>query len=976
MNVVALIPAYRSSDRIADTIAALRSLDRVTDIVVIDDGSDDDTAEAAQSAGATVVLLPANRGKGGALAAGVAATPDADVYLLIDADLAATAVEADALLDPIFDDRADLVVASFRRGNSSTGFGTVKGLARRLIARSGQECDEPLSGQRAVRGDLLRGMDLAPGFGLEVGMSMDALAVGARLLEVEVGMTHRRTGRDLRGILHRGRQGLDLLRAAWPRVVPPTARTVGLVTVAVLVLLGSVMLSAASEQTGASVGPGSAERVILVGVPRLGTEGLNPVTMPRLWAMAQRGGVGVITPRTPASKPSTLQAWATVGAGAPTLLGQTASDDPEGPSAADRVEVLPGDAPVGGGTAAQAAIRANGVRPSGPQVLLGSVLRRGDLRSYGDPGLLGDLTRKSGGNMSVISTEFLPGVPTDVTSSPAAAVAAMGGDRSVDAAVTGPELLTADPTGPDGYRTDADRLVDAVRTSPAKGVVTVGLGDDDRAAIAAERSEPDAGARMRRRSQRHTDEIIGRLAGLADARTAVIVVGLTPPTSEWALTPILMEGGGVRPGTMFSESTRRHGLLTLTDITPTITRLLGIETPAQFVGHPAQRSDEQNGLASEVESLQEMNTRATQREAVYVGIIVAFVIGQALIYGALAFSFRRVGRTRWSRFLEGCGIGSAAWPLATFAVRAGPVELAQPAITVLFLVLFCVAAGWIGTKMRTVPLGPLNVICVATLAVLTVDLATGGHLEESSIIGYSPLFAARFYGIGNLAYSVLASTAIVVALRVSEGRWSTTQRLIRVATVLGFALLVDILPGLGADVGGLIALVPTFAVIGLGLSRVRWTRRTIAWCGFAVVAGGAMMFALAVSGETHLTKFLSGDSASITETIQRKLETNLRVLGLTTWAWMVPIVLIFMARVLVVGKAGRWVFGRRNDVRLAFAGILAVGVIGALVNDSGVVITAISFIFVGSILALLFLRQPFAEPAVLEPVPLAEVSSP
>jgi hypothetical protein len=177
-------------------------------------------------------------------------------------------------------------------------------------------------------------------------------------------------------------------------------------------------------------------------------------------------------------------------------------------------------------------------------------------------------------------------------------------------------------------------------------------------------------------------------------------------------------------------------------------------------------------------------------------------------------------------------------------------------------------------------------------------------------------------------------------------------------------------------VGGLIALVPTFAVIGLGLAQVRWTRRTIAWCGLAIVAGGVMMFALAVSGETHLTKFLSGDTASITETIQRKLETNIRVLGLTTWAWMVPIVLIFMARVLVVGKAGRWVFGRRNDVRLAFAGILAVGVVGALVNDSGVVITAISFIYVGAILALLFLRQPFAEPDVLDPTPLAEMSSP
>ena len=145
--------------------------------------------------------------------------------------------------------------------------------------------------------------------------------------------------------------------------------------------------------------------------------------------------------------------------------------------------------------------------------------------------------------------------------------------------------------------------------------------------------------------------------------------------------------------------------------------------------------------------MQELDTRATQRESAYIGIIVAFVIGQALIYGAIAISFRRIPRTRWARFLEGCGIGSAAWPLATFVIRAGPVQLGRPTITAALILLFCVAAGWVGTRMRATPLGPLNVICALTLALLAFDLGTGGHLQESSIIGYSPLFASRFYGV-------------------------------------------------------------------------------------------------------------------------------------------------------------------------------------------------------------------------------------
>ena len=293
--------------------------------------------------------------------------------------------------------------------------------------------------------------------------------------------------------------------------------------------------------------------------------------------------------------------------------------------------------------------------------------------------------------------------------------------------------------------------------------------------------------------------------------------------------------------------------------------------------------------------------------------------------------------------------------------------MGRPTMTAALILLFCVAAGWVGTRMRATPLGPLNVICVLTLALLAVDLGTGGHLQESSIIGYSPLFASRFYGVGNMAYSVLASVAIILALRVTDGDWSIGHRAVRVGSVLGFAILLDILPMLGADVGGLIALVPAFAVLGVSLIGVRWTRRTIILCGIGIGIAGAAAIALASTGETHLTKFLSGDSASITETIQRKIETNIRVLGLTTWSWMVPIVLIFMFRVLVLGHAGRWVFGGRRNLRLAFAGVLAVGVIGALVNDSGVVITAISFLYIGAMLALLLLRQPFAEPEVLLP---------
>ena len=75
--IVALVPAYERADSVAATVVALRALERVDEVVVVDDGSRDATADVARDAGARVVQLGANVGKGGAVAAGIAATPNA-----------------------------------------------------------------------------------------------------------------------------------------------------------------------------------------------------------------------------------------------------------------------------------------------------------------------------------------------------------------------------------------------------------------------------------------------------------------------------------------------------------------------------------------------------------------------------------------------------------------------------------------------------------------------------------------------------------------------------------------------------------------------------------------------------------------------------------------------------------------------------------------------------------------------------------
>lgn len=218
MSVIALVPAHDEADRIAATVTAARGVTGVDRVLVIDDASTDGTAAIARDAGAEVIELPANLGKGGALQAGLdSVEADADVILLLDGDLGETAGQAGLLLSPVLADAADMTIATLPRPAGSGGIGLVKGLARAGIrALSGYEPVAPLSGQRVLtRRAWQAAMPFARGYGVEVALTVRVARAGLRILEVPTGMAHAATGRDIAGFAHRGRQFVQVAGALW-----------------------------------------------------------------------------------------------------------------------------------------------------------------------------------------------------------------------------------------------------------------------------------------------------------------------------------------------------------------------------------------------------------------------------------------------------------------------------------------------------------------------------------------------------------------------------------------------------------------------------------------------------------------------------------------------------------------------------------------------------------------------------------------
>jgi glycosyltransferase involved in cell wall biosynthesis len=223
-NLLVIVAARNEADRIAATLQALASTFPGATLWVADDASDDGTARVALANGAQVVSRGRPHGKGANVTAAATAALSreagaaAELALVCDGDLGGSAAALGRLVATVEEGDADLAVAAFSR-RVGGGFGIALSFARWAIrSRSGYEAAAPISGQRAMRSEVLQAvLPFADGYGMEVGMTVDAVRAGYRVTELELDLEHRATGRTLDGFVHRGRQLRDFARAWWAR---------------------------------------------------------------------------------------------------------------------------------------------------------------------------------------------------------------------------------------------------------------------------------------------------------------------------------------------------------------------------------------------------------------------------------------------------------------------------------------------------------------------------------------------------------------------------------------------------------------------------------------------------------------------------------------------------------------------------------------------------------------------------------------
>lgn len=226
-DLAVIVAARNEADRIGETVHALREAFPDAPVWVADDASEDGTSERAMAAGAQVVRRGNPHGKGANVgAAAEAMLSDGTlpaIVLLCDGDLSTSAARLAPLVSAVEAGECDLAVAAFAN-RVGGGFGLALGFARWAIKRRcGFEATAPISGQRAMRTEVLCAvLPFATGYGMELGMTVDAVRAGYRVSEYELDLSHRATTRSFAGFLHRGKQLRDFVGAYRVRARRPS----------------------------------------------------------------------------------------------------------------------------------------------------------------------------------------------------------------------------------------------------------------------------------------------------------------------------------------------------------------------------------------------------------------------------------------------------------------------------------------------------------------------------------------------------------------------------------------------------------------------------------------------------------------------------------------------------------------------------------------------------------------------------------
>ncbi len=575
------------------------------------------------------------------------------------------------------------------------------------------------------------------------------------------------------------------------------------------------------------------------------------------------------------------------------------------------------------------------------------------------PGQIGDILHRHGLKTAVLGNADLD---TKLSYQRQAALLAMDSSGRIDYSLISRKVLKESPNRPFGLTTNYQKILEKFAAIKNKAsLVVIETGDTRRANEFQDLALTKVAEKYRRLALLEADSFLNKLLNQVDLkRTLIIIVTPSPPMNEdfrviQQLTPLVLFGPGYSSGTLVSESTKRPGIVTSVDIAPTVFKFLSLPSPYYLSGRPLERVKKQVSL----NTLTRLNSKFILVDGLRKTLIISYVIIEILALSlALISLFFESWRKRPARnVILGLLLFSLALPIGILAVSIFNYSLTSALAYVLSLIFISVLVVALAQLLFRNLYTALLFIVLINIGVLVVNLLGGGQLNLTSIFGYSPIVAGRFYGIGNQSMSLLLASLLLAAAlwlesRSKSGKLSSNNRAesFLVGGVFLTAIFLIGFPSLGANTGGTITAVVSCSVAYAYLFNLKLGgKKFILVILIALLA--TMTFILVdaylLPGSSHMGRFwqqvAKGGGSQLKLVIQRKLAANLRIMRYTSWSYLLFTIMVslILLRFAPAEKVKMQIFSRYPYVASSTIGGLVGSLAGALVNDSGISIPAL-----------------------------------
>lgn len=484
-----------------------------------------------------------------------------------------------------------------------------------------------------------------------------------------------------------------------------------------------------------------------------------------------------------------------------------------------------------------------------------------------------------------------------------------------------------------------------------------------------------------------SDAAIANLLPQFSSNTTIVVAGMGDADGPTSLHAVIIDGPGVKRGTLTSQSTRQPGFLQVADLSALIFQRLGKAAPILPIARiPTVLPSSAHDAIQTATDL----TRALSIEQPFVTGFLALFLGASaglLAVGVLRWLWisrlqqnNRTAHRRLRRWFAWIGALCASMPAATFLIGLFPWwRMSHPkaslCIGIALICLVIAACAMLG-PWRRLAAGPMTFVASATFVVIAQDVLHGSRLQLISVMGLQPVYGGRYFGMGNVGAALWMTSALIMAAMLGNLLLRHHHPYLAASTIviLGLTtLVIDSVPWWGNKAGAMLAITPSFAYLALAASGLRLTWKRALGIG-AITVLLAALFTLVntlvpARNRTHIGSFgvevAHGDFSGLWNIVRlnwHMLTSNW--LNGSVLLLIVGIVAYFL-RPSLIARPLDAVFDRLPLLGPGISAVMLCWLLAFMAEDSGTGIPPTGLLVLAPLLTLLAARIPAtAQPSV------------